>query len=234
MDNSVDSVDSRSRQQGRERSLDARRRAALQLLAILQRCYPQAHCALSHGNPLELLVATMLSAQCTDVRVNQVTPALFAAYPDAASLAAAELSTLETLIHSTGFFRTKARNLKAMAEVLQNQYGGEVPRELDPLVALPGVGRKTANVVLGNAFAIPALVVDTHVGRLARRFGWARAKQPQGVEAELCALLPREHWTQTSHLLIFHGRQCCRSQRPLCSACPVGALCPRIGVTRSR
>lgn len=206
----------------------------MQLLTILQDCYPDAHCALIHSTPFQLLVATVLSAQCTDVRVNQVTPALFAAYPDPPALASAELSTLEALIHSTGFFRTKARNLRAMAEVLRDEHGGQVPREFDALVALPGVGRKTANVVLGNAFQLPAMVVDTHVGRLVRRFGWARSKQPQGVEAELCALLPAAHWTQTSHLLIFHGRQCCKSQWPLCSGCPVAALCPRIGVTRSR
>lgn len=212
----------------------AKRQAALQLLTTLERCYPDAHCALIHNNPLELLVATVLSAQCTDLRVNQVTPALFATYPDAAALATADLSTLEKLIHSTGFFRTKARNLRALAWVLQTEHGGEVPRKLEALVALPGVGRKTANVVLGNAFGIPGMVVDTHVGRLARRFGWTDAKDPQGVEKDLCRLLPEQAWTQTSHLLIFHGRQCCKSQRPLCSGCPVGDLCPRIGVTRSR
>jgi endonuclease III len=230
----VKSVDRRVGQVAGDGSIAGKRQAALQLLAILQGCYPQAHCALNYSNPLELLVATVLSAQCTDVRVNLVTPALFAAYPDAAALAAADLAKMEALIHSTGFFRTKARNLRAMAAVLQREHGGEVPRDLDTLVALPGVGRKTANVVLGNAFGIPAMVVDTHVGRLARRFGWAGSKQPQGVEAELCALLPSDHWTQASHLLIFHGRQCCKSQQPLCSGCPVGALCPRIGVTRSR
>jgi len=212
----------------------SRQQATLQLLAILERCYPDAHCALNHRNPLELLVATVLSAQCTDVRVNLVTPALFAAYPDAAALAAAECTRLEELIHSTGFFRTKARNLRALAEVLHAEHGGEVPRELEALVALPGVGRKTANVVLGNVFGVPAMVVDTHVGRLARRFGWTGAKNPEGVEKELCALLPERCWTQTSHLLIFHGRQCCKSQQPLCSGCPIGELCPRIGVTRSR
>ena len=207
--------------------------AALQLLATLECCYPAAHCALNHRNPLELLIATVLSAQCTDLRVNLVTPALFAACPDAAALAAADPATLETLIHSTGFFRTKARNLQALAAVLQTEHGGEVPRELEALVALPGVGRKTANVVLGNAFGIPGMVVDTHVGRLARRLGWSRAKDPRGVEKDLCTLLPKGCWTQSSHLLIFHGRQCCSSRRPLCSTCPVGGLCPRIGVTRS-
>lgn len=211
-----------------------KRRAAQQLLTTLEGCYPDAHCALIHNKPLELLVATVLSAQCTDVRVNLVTPKLFAAYPDAAALAAAELAALEQLIHSTGFFRTKARNLQALARVLQTEYGGEVPRQLEALVALPGVGRKTANVVLGNAFGIPAMVVDTHVGRLARRFGWTLAKNPEGVEKDLRLLLPAEVWTQTSHLLIFHGRQCCKSQQPLCSGCPVGELCPRLGVTRSR
>ncbi len=211
-----------------------KRQDALQLLLTLERCYPDAHCALNHRNPLELLVATVLSAQCTDVRVNQVTPALFAAYPNAAALAQADLSTLEQLIHSIGFFRTKARNLRALALVLQAEHGGAVPRELEALITLPGVGRKTANVVLGNAFGIPGMVVDTHVGRLARRLGWARSKDPQGVETELCLLLPAERWNQTSHLLIFHGRQCCKSQQPLCSGCPIGGLCPRIGVTRSR
>lgn len=212
----------------------ARQAGALGLLATLERCYPEAHCALNHRNPLELLMATVLSAQCTDARVNLVTPALFAAYPDAAALAAADLAGLEALIHSTGFFRTKARNLRALAQVLQAEHGGEVPRELQALVALPGVGRKTANVVLGNAFGIPAMVVDTHVGRLAARFGWTRAKDPRGVEKDLCELLPQRCWTQTSHLLIFHGRQCCKSRQPLCSGCPIGGLCPRIGVTRSR
>ena len=213
---------------------EIQRQAALRLLAILERCYPEAHCALHYRNPLELLVATVLSAQCTDIRVNLVTPALFARYPDAAALADAELCELEALIHSTGFFRTKARNLRACAEKLLTEHGGEVPAELAALVALPGVGRKTANVVRGNAFGIPGMVVDTHVGRVARRLGWAVSKAPARVETELCRLLPAAKWTQTSHVLIFHGRQCCKAQQPLCSGCPVGSLCPRIGVTRSR
>ncbi len=207
---------------------------ALEVLEGLQRCYPEAHCALVHANPWQLLVATVLSAQCTDIRVNRVTPPLFARYPDPAALAKADLEELEGMIHATGFFRAKARNLKACAQLLLTEYGGEIPRSLAALVTLPGVGRKTANVVLGNAFGIPGMVVDTHVGRIARRLGWARAGTAEGVEAELCALLPQACWTQTSHVLIFHGRQCCLARQPHCSVCPVAQSCPRIGVTRSR
>lgn len=210
------------------------KKAALQVLERLERCYPDAHCALVHAGPWQLLVATMLSAQCTDARVNQVTPALFVRYPDPQDLAAADPAELEGLIRSTGFFRTKARNLKACARAVLVEHAGRVPRSLAALVALPGVGRKTANVVLGNALGIPGMVVDTHVGRLARRLGWARAPGAAGVEAELCALFPPERWTRTSHVLIFHGRQCCAARRPHCSACPVAEFCPRIGVTRSR
>ena len=179
-------------------------------------------------------MATILSAQCTDARVNLVTPQLFARYPDPAALAAAAPDEVETLIRSTGFFRNKAANLLGCARALVERHRGEVPCTMAELVALPGVGRKTANVILGNAFDIPGLVVDTHVGRVARRLGWARAVQPEAVERELCVLLPRNLWTQASHVLIWHGRACCRAQTALCSACPVRERCPRLGVGRSK
>lgn len=210
------------------------RTVARQTLAILSNHYPLAHCALQHRSPFELLVATILSAQCTDARVNLVTPALFARYPDPAALALATPAEVEALIRSTGFFRNKAANLLGCARALVERHRGAVPRTMAELVALPGVGRKTANVILGNAFATPGLVVDTHVGRVARRLGWARATQPEAVERELCALLPRKLWTQASHVLIWHGRACCRAQTALCSTCPVRDRCPRLGVLRAR
>ena len=209
-------------------------RQALWTLRLLDQAYPDAVCALRHTSPWQLLVATMLSAQCTDQRVNLVTPALFARFPDSAALAGAAPATVETLIRSTGFFRNKAANLVACARAVVAHHGGEVPRTLCELVALPGVGRKTANVILGNAFAVPGMVVDTHVGRVARRLGWAQCHQPEGVERELCALLPRGRWTQTSHVLIWHGRRCCRAQTACCSVCPVQNRCPRFGVKRSK
>jgi len=208
------------------------RRKALQVLAILAQTYPDAHCALRHDSPWQLLVATILSAQCTDVRVNLVTPPLFARFPDPAAMACADPTELEGLIRSTGFFRNKARSLLGCARAVCDRHQGEVPTSMAELVALPGVGRKTANVLLGNAFATPGMVVDTHVGRLARRLGWTRARQAEAVERELCALLPAAEWTQTSHLLIFHGRQCCRAQTAWCSRCPVVGLCQQVGVTR--
>ncbi len=207
---------------------------ALVTLDCLEATYPEAHCALVHQNPWQLLVATILSAQCTDTRVNQVTPQLFVRYPDPAGMAEAITAELEELIRSTGFFRNKAKNLIACAAELVRKYQGEVPREMAALVALPGVGRKTANVILGNAFDVPGMVVDTHVGRIARRLGWASAHTPEGVEEQLCRLLPAERWTQTSHVLIFHGRQCCRAQTAWCSVCPVVDRCPQLGVNRQK
>lgn len=209
------------------------RRRALILLERLEALYPDAGCALLYGNPLQLLIATILSAQCTDVRVNQVTPALFARYPDAHALATADPAELEELIRSTGFFRNKAKNIIGCAQTLVQQHDGEVPRRMEELVALPGVGRKTANVVLGNVFAIPGMVVDTHVRRLARRFGWTRENDPVRIERDLCRLLPENRWTQTSHVLILHGRALCKAPIPHCSLCPVVDLCPRDGITRS-
>lgn len=205
-----------------------------QTLERLFRHYPDAHCALRHQSPFELLVATILSAQCTDLRVNLVTPALFARFADPQALAVAAPAEVERLIRSTGFFRNKAANLIGCARALVAQHHGRVPQTLAELVALPGVGRKTANVILGNAFGVPGMVVDTHVGRVARRLGWVQARQPEGVERELCALLPKERWTLTSHVLIWHGRACCRAQTALCSGCPVQDFCPKVGVTRSR
>ena len=237
MEKRVDRVDKLSGKDG-----DARppgpppitRRHALQTLALLEKAYPEATCALHHASPWQLLVATILSAQCTDVRVNLVTPPLFARFPDAATLAVAASGEVEELIRSTGFFRNKAANLIGCAQAVVARHRGAVPRTLAELVALPGVGRKTANVILGNAFGMPGMVVDTHVGRLARRLGWARQSDPEGVERELCALLPQAKWTQTSHVLIWHGRSCCRAQTAHCSACPVRERCPRVGVIRSK
>jgi len=206
----------------------------LQTLKQLEGAYPEAHCALLHNSSWQLLVATILSAQCTDVRVNLVTPALFARYPGPVEMAAADQAELEELIRSTGFFRNKARNLLLCAQQVVDQHGGEVPQTMVALVALPGVGRKTANVLLGNAFGVPGMVVDTHVGRVARRLGWAQSRQPEVVEKELCALLPAESWTQTAHVLIFHGRECCRAQTAWCSRCPVLERCPQIGVDRQK
>lgn len=210
------------------------RRHALVTLSRLEQAYPEATCALHHRSPWQLLVATILSAQCTDIRVNLVTPALFARFPDPGCLAAAAPGEIEELIRSTGFFRNKAANLRGCARAVVERHHGQVPQTLGELVALPGVGRKTANVVLGNAFGVAGMVVDTHVGRVARRLGWARSESPEKVEQELCALLPKARWTQTSHVLIWHGRDCCQAQTAHCSRCPVGDRCPRLGVKRMK
>lgn len=210
------------------------KRHALQTLVLLELAYPEATCALNHASPWQLLVATILSAQCTDVRVNLVTPRLFARFPQPADLAVAPVAAVEELIRSTGFFRNKATNLVGCAKAVVARHQGLVPQTLAELVKLPGVGRKTANVILGNAFATPGMVVDTHVGRVTHRLGWARGNSPEKVEQELCTLLPRGRWTQTSHVLIWHGRQCCRAQTAHCSVCPVKERCPRVGVRRMK
>ena len=207
----------------------AQKRAARRIFTVLSREYPDAHCELDFENPLQLLVATMLSAQCTDRRVNLVTPALFARYPDAAAYAGAEQAELEDLIRSTGFFRSKATNIIAMARVLCADHAGDVPARLEDLVLLPGVGRKTANVVLGNAFDVPGLTVDTHFGRLVRRFGWTSNTDPVKVEADVAQLFPRKDWTHLSHRLIWHGRRVCHSRKPACGACPLASMCPSFG-----
>jgi endonuclease III len=205
---------------------------ARKVLRVLARLYPDAHCALDFKSPLELLIATILSAQCTDVRVNLTTPALFARYPDAAAYAQAELADIEELIRPTGFFRNKAKSIRNCCRMLLAQHGGKVPSTLEELVVLPGVGRKTANVVLGNAFETPGITVDTHVGRLSRRLGFTTHEDAVKVEHDLMAIWPKKEWTMASHRLIFHGRQVCHSRKPLCDACELAKLCPKVGVVR--
>ncbi|MEQ1690875.1 MAG: endonuclease III [Gemmatimonas sp.] len=197
------------------------------MLELLLREYPDAHCELDHRNAFELLCATILSAQCTDVRVNMVTPALFARYPDARALSAARVEDVEDLVRSTGFFRAKTRSLVGMAGALVAIHDGQVPRSIAELVPLPGVGRKTANVILGNAFGInEGIVVDTHVQRLSRRLGLTREPDPIGIEKELMPLFPRERWTMLSHLLIWHGRRVCFARKPNCQECVLREGCP--------
>lgn len=203
---------------------------AIRVLDALATLYPDAHCALTHASPVQLLVATILSAQCTDARVNLVTPALFAAFPTAADLANAPLKRLEKLIASTGFFRNKAKNIQACCQLLVAKHGGEVPNTLDELVQLPGVGRKTANVVLGDSFGIPGITVDTHVGRLSRRLGLTVETDAVKAEFDLMAIIPQPEWTRFSHRMIFHGRQVCHSRKPNCDGCTMATFCPKIEV----
>ncbi len=211
-------------------SLEKRRQHAAAIVAILKSTYPDAHCALVHHNPLELLMATILSAQCTDERVNEVTPKLFAAYPDARALAEADTADIERIIRSTGFFRAKAKAISQTARLLVEKHGGKVPATMEELTALRGVGRKTANVVLGNAYGIDAgIVVDTHVGRLSRRLGLSRWNDPEKVERDLMEIIERADWTLISHLLICHGRRRCMARRPDCEHCELAALCPSAG-----
>ena len=205
----------------------SRRDRAERIYGILEAEYPDAHCALHHMDPYQLVAATILSAQCTDERVNMVTPTLFSRYPDVFTLAEAVTEDVEEIIRSTGFFRNKARNLVGMAEGVVDVHGGDVPRDMKSLVSLPGVGRKTANVVLGNAFGIDeGVVVDTHVSRLSQRMGLTREKTPEKIERDLMALFDRTRWTLLSHLLIFHGRRVCNARKPRCEECPVAHLCP--------
>ena len=196
-------------------------------LAVL---YPDVHTELNFKTPLELLVATILSAQTTDKRVNMVTPTLFARYPTAADYASADREELEKIIGSTGFYRAKATSLMGLGQALCERFGGEVPGTLKDLVTLPGVGRKTANVVLGNAFGVPGITVDTHFGRLARRFGWTTDTDPVKVEAQVATLIPRRDWTDLSQRMIWHGRRICHSRRPACGACGLARLCPSYGL----
>jgi endonuclease III len=204
-------------------------RQARKINRALAELYPDAHTELNFTTPLELLVATILSAQTTDKGVNLVTPIVFAKYPTAADYAAADRSELEKIIQPTGFFRNKASSLIGLGQALCDRFGCEVPNRLADLVTLPGVGRKTANVVLGNAFGVPGITVDTHFGRLARRFGWTSEHDPDKVERDVGALFPKSEWTMLSHRLIWHGRRVCHARRPACGACGVGRLCPSFG-----
>jgi len=209
----------------------ADKRQAARIVRALEKHYPDAQCALVHDSPLQLLVATILSAQCTDERVNLVTRDLFKNYPTAGYLAKAPLPRLESIIKTTGFFRNKAKNIRDCCRMLVEHHGGEVPRTLEELVELPGVGRKTANVVLGTAFGVPSgVVVDTHVGRLSRRLGLTAEKDPVKAERDLMEQLPRKAWIDFSHRMIHHGRRICKARKPLCDECPLDSLCPRIGV----
>ncbi len=204
---------------------------ARRLARSLARLYPEAHCALHHQTPLQLLVATILSAQCTDARVNRITPALFARYPDARAFANADRKELESYVQSTGFFRNKAKSIIACCKALVERHGGEVPATMEELVPLAGVGRKTANVILGTAFGVPGITVDTHVGRLSRRLGLTAHADPAKVERDLMRLLPEKGWTMFSHRLIFHGRQVCHARKPACAGCGLAKLCPKVGVS---
>jgi endonuclease-3 len=205
-------------------------RRARAINRVLAETYPEARCELDFGDPLQLLVATILSAQSTDRRVNQVTPELFARFPDAAAYASADREVLERIIHPTGFFRAKTETLIKLGAALEADFGGRVPGRMADLVTLPGVGRKTANVVLGNAFGVPGITTDTHFIRLASRFGWTTATDPVRIETEVGELFPRADWTQLSHHVIWHGRRRCHAQRPACGACPVARLCPSFGL----
>ena len=204
-------------------------RRARRMDRVLGETYPDARCELDFTTPLELVVATILSAQCTDRRVNLVTPTLFARFPTAASYAGADRDELEELIRSTGFFRNKATSIIGLGQALCDRYDGEVPGRLVDLVTLPGVGRKTANVVLGNAFDVPGITVDTHFGRLVRRFGWTDETDPDKVELEIGSLFARRDWTMLSHHVIWHGRRRCHAKKPACGACPLARLCPAYG-----
>ncbi|GAA3574649.1 endonuclease III [Kribbella ginsengisoli] len=204
-------------------------RRARKMHKVLTDTYPDAHCELDFSTPLELLVATILSAQTTDVTVNKVTPTLFAKYPDAVAYAEADREEMEAILKPTGFFRAKTNSLLKLGQALVDDYDGVVPNKLEELVKLPGTGRKTANVVLGNAFGIPGITVDTHFGRLVRRFGWTTEEDPVKVEHIIGDLFPKKDWTMLSHRLIFHGRRRCHAKKPACGACPIAQWCPSYG-----
>lgn len=212
-----------------ESSLALTRRARRMYRTLHER-YPYAHCELDFDNPLQLLVATVLSAQTTDVTVNKVTPTLFARWPTAVDLAGADRTEMEEALRPTGFFRAKTNSVIKLGTALVDDHDGEVPPRLADLVKLPGVGRKTANVVLGNAFGIPGITVDTHFGRLVRRMGWTDEEDPVKVEHAIGELIPRKDWTMLSHVVIFHGRRTCHARRPACGACPVATWCPSAGI----
>ncbi len=196
----------------------------------LVKSYPDADCELDFESPFQLLVATVLSAQCTDKRINAVTPKLFKKFGTPKKLASAGIHQVEEIIRSLGLYRMKAQNIKALSQKLIHDFGGEVPSNIQDLITLPGVGRKTANVVLGHAFGIPGITVDTHFGRLSRRFGWSTSEDPTVVERDVAALIPEKEWTNLSQILIWHGRRICHSRKPACGACPIARLCPSVGI----
>jgi endonuclease-3 len=209
-----------------------RNNTIVKILDILQKEYPDARVTLDFKDPLQLLVATILAAQCTDERVNQVTKDLFKKYRKASDYAGADLKTLEAEIRSTGFFRNKAKSIIGCCQRLVQEFGGQVPRTLEELTSLPGVGRKTANILLGNAFKQQAIAVDTHVKRVTHRLGWAKSDDPDKIEFELMEEIPQNRWTLSCHQIVFHGRRVCMAQNPQCPTCPVAKLCPKIGVAR--
>ena len=211
-------------------SVLALKRRARRIHRALAEKYPYAHAELDFRNPFELLVATVLSAQTTDVTVNQVTKVLFARWPDARALAEADPTELEAILKPTGFFRAKAKNVQALCTRLVDEFDGEVPGRMEELVTLPGVGRKTANVVLANAFGVPGISVDTHFARLAKRFGWTQSEDPVQIEQDVAELFERRDWTMLSHRVIFHGRRVCHARKPACGACPVATWCPSYGL----
>jgi endonuclease-3 len=196
----------------------------------LSKSYPNVRCELDYKNAFQLLVATVLSAQCTDKRVNQTTPALFKKYPNPQKMAKADLKDIQNLVKSTGFFRAKAKNIKGLSNKIMEEFNGMVPSNLEDLITLPGVGRKTANVVLGHVFGIPGITVDTHFGRLSRRFGWSKQNNPVKVEFEVGELIPQKEWTNLSQRMIWHGRRVCHSRKPACGACALAKLCPSYGI----
>jgi endonuclease-3 len=203
---------------------------AAKMYRVLTKSYPNVRCELDFNNPFQLLVATVLSAQCTDKRVNQTTPALFKKYKSIKKMASADIEDIEMLVKSTGFFRAKAKNIKSLSKKIMNDFNGQVPERLEDLITLPGVGRKTANVVLGHAFNTPGITVDTHFGRLSRRFGWSKSNDPVKVEFEVGDLIPQKEWTNLSQRLIWHGRRVCHSRKPACGACSLSKLCPSFGI----
>ena len=211
-------------------SFQAKKKRAGAMYKVFCKRYPNVRCELDFQTPFQLLVATVLSAQCTDKRVNQVTPALFKKFGTPKKMAGAKISKLEDLIHSTGFYHAKARNIKGLSEKLMHDFAGDVPSNLDDLVTLSGVGRKTANVVLGHAFDIPGITVDTHFGRLSRRFKWTTSEDPVKVEHEVGELITQKEWTNLSQRMIWHGRRICHSRKPACGACPLADLCPSYGI----
>jgi endonuclease-3 len=212
------------------KSLPEKKVRAKAIYRQLTKSYPNVRCELDYNSAFQLVVATVLSAQCTDKRVNQTTPALFKKYPNPKKMAKADLKDIQRLVKSTGFFRAKAKNIKALSNKIMEEFDGDVPRDLEDLITLPGVGRKTANVVLGHAFGIPGITVDTHFGRLSRRFGWSKQNDPVKVEFEVGELIPEKEWTNLSQRMIWHGRRVCHARKPACGACPLAKLCPSHGI----